>query len=57
MTRMKRIISWVKAWNEWRKHNLNGRLHKFLVLIRVVHSPTFDVEWGFRKGLEENGTD
>ena len=51
---MKGIITWVKVWNDWRKHNLNGRLHKFLVLIRVVHSPTFDIEYGFRKRIEED---
>lgn len=38
---MKKIIEHFKLWNEWRKGCLNGPLHKFLVLIGVVHSPTF----------------
>ena len=54
---MKHIVLHIKVWNRWRKHNLNGRLHKFLVLIRVAHSPTFDIEYGFRKKIEEDGTD
>lgn len=47
-----------KAWNEWRKRNLNSRLHKFLVLLGVVKSPTFIVfkaTYGvdFKKAFEE----
>ena len=37
---MRSIINHVKRWNKWRKHNLNGPLHKFLVLIGLVKSPT-----------------
>ena len=31
----------LKKWNRWRKSNLNGKIHKLLVLIKVVNSPTF----------------
>ena len=37
---MRRITNHVKRWNKWRKHNLNGPLHKFLVLIGLIKSPT-----------------
>ena len=30
-----------KLWNEWRKHNMDGPLHHFLVLIGFVKSPSF----------------
>lgn len=38
MNRLKRHI---KRWNGWRKVNGNGRLHHILVLLGLVHSPTF----------------
>lgn len=44
----KEIVSHVKLWNEWRKGCLNGPLHKFLVLIGLVYSPTFHVFVEFR---------
>ena len=40
---MKRIKRHVNKWNTWRKYNTNGKLHKFLVLIGLVHSPTFSI--------------
>lgn len=33
-----------KLWNEWRKHNKDGPLHHFLVLIGFTKSPSFN-EW------------
>lgn len=35
----------IKRWNKWRKNNSNSKLHKFLVLIGLVKSPT--MEWTF----------
>lgn len=32
--------SYVHRWNVWRKRNMNGKIYKFLVLIKVVNSPT-----------------
>lgn len=37
---MKKILTHVKRWNRWRKHCLNGNLHKALVLLGVIKSPT-----------------
>lgn len=36
-----KIIRHIKRWNKWRKRCRNGKFHKFLVLIGVIHSPTF----------------
>lgn len=33
----------MKLWNEWRKKSLNGKLYKFLVLIKFSASPTFEI--------------
>lgn len=33
----------LKKWNELRKRSLDSPLHEFLVLVGVIHSPTF--EW------------
>ena len=38
-----RILKPVKRWNEWRKGNLNGRLYKILVLLKLAKSPTFEL--------------
>lgn len=37
---MKKLFTHVKRWNRWRKHCLNGKLHKALVLLGVIKSPT-----------------
>lgn len=34
------IIKHFKRWNIWRKRNINGRMHKFLVLVGIRKSPT-----------------
>ena len=58
------MIKHIKKWNEWRKHCLNSPLHKLLVLLGIVKSPTFvhfptkeDREsfmLGFLEGLNED---
>lgn len=35
-----RVIKHIRRWNYWRKNNSNGRLHKLLVLLGVIKSPT-----------------
>lgn len=40
---MIKIIRHIKQWNIWRKHSLNGRLYKCLVLFKLVKSPTFEL--------------
>ena len=36
----KRLINHIKRWNKWRKHCVNGWVHKISVLFGG-HSPTF----------------
>ena len=60
---MKKIIKHIQRWNIWRKRNSNGPLHKFLVLIGFMKSPTMQLTWtpdeikeieeAFEKGFEE----
>lgn len=60
---MKRLIKHICRWNEWRKYCLNGKWHKFLVLIGVRKSPTMmftltkkearEIGEAFKKGFEE----
>ena len=38
-------------WKDWQKRCINSRFYKFLVLIGLVHSPTFEAF----KIREENG--
>lgn len=38
---MNKLVKHIRRWNIWRKNNLNCKLHKFLVLIGFVKSPTF----------------
>jgi hypothetical protein len=37
---MPKLIKHIKTWNAWRKYNTNDKMHKFLVLIGFIHSPT-----------------
>lgn len=38
-------IDWFRRWLIWRKGNGNSRLHQYLVLVKIVKSPTMD--WTF----------
>lgn len=52
---MKNLTRYFKEWNEWRKRNMNGRFYKFLVLIKLAKSPTFEQHRQFgrvRGGME-----
>lgn len=40
-----KIIRHCKKWNKWRKRCGNGKLYKFLVLIKFTRSPTFMFMW------------
>lgn len=35
-----KLINHIKRWNAWRKHCLNGKMYKVLVLIGLLKSPT-----------------
>lgn len=54
-----KVINHIRRWNKWRKCNLNGWFHKFLVLIGIIKSPTLPCIWldselkAYRKGLED----
>lgn len=53
---------WFKRWKAWRKHNLNSKFYQFLVLLKIVESPTMPYTFtdeelqafqdGFREGLK-----
>lgn len=43
------IANHIKLWNEWRKRNLNGKFYKFLVLLKLANSPTFEA---YKSGLK-----
>ena len=55
--KIKKLIQHIKRWNEWRKGCLNNPVYKFLVLFRVIDSPTFRHFWSeddakeFREGF------
>lgn len=34
------MIKHIRRWNMWRKHCVNGRVYKLLVLFNITHSPT-----------------
>lgn len=46
---MGRKVKYFKEWNEWRKRNTNGRIYKFLVLLKLTKSPTFESHRWFGK--------
>lgn len=61
------MLNHIRRWNIWRKRNLNGPIHKILVLFGVTKSPTMASVWlpkeekeiakafveGYQKGLKE----
>lgn len=40
---MRRLFEHVERWKNWKENNANGQIHKFLVLLGIVHSPTFNL--------------
>lgn len=67
---MSRLIKHFRRWNIWRKHNVNHKLHKFLVLIGFTKSPTMTyvllseeleelekIDRAFSEGLKRGGID
>ena len=38
-----------KKWKKWQKRNGNSRFYQLLVLIGLVHSPSFEHSYFFRK--------
>lgn len=50
---MSNPILYIREWNLWRKRNMNGKFHHFLVLIGFIHSPTFEALRGCFNAEEE----
>lgn len=61
------IIKHIKRWNRWRKYYSSGhRLHKLLVLLHLMSSPTFEsiftdeeeltIKEAFIRGFEQGRT-
>lgn len=44
-----------KRWKLWASRNLNGPVYKFLVLIGLAVSPTFEQLYRFEMGPSEDG--
>lgn len=42
-----------ELWKDWYKHCLNHPVYKFLVLIRLAHSPSFEMHYEVMKHLEQ----
>ena len=55
------LIVHLQAWNLWRKHNTNNKMHKILVLLKLIFhlqnpSPTLCQAYfsvGLRKGMKK----
>lgn len=45
----------LKVWKHWNKKCVNGKLYKFLVLLGIVHSPTFYCNYMAAKCKVEHG--
>lgn len=41
--KMKKLKHRIKMWKIWNKHCMNRPFYKFLVLIGLVNSPTFEI--------------
>ena len=39
-----KLVDHFQRWNKWRKHSMNSRLYKFLVLIGLQYSPTLTMD-------------
>lgn len=35
-----KLVDRFQRWNKWRKHSIDGRIYKFLVLVGLRYSPT-----------------
>ena len=48
---MVKNINHIKLWNYWRKRNINNKFYKIMVLLRLAHSPTFEMEKRYKKWI------
>lgn len=42
------MIRYFLIWKEWAEGNMNSPIHKFLVLVGLVKSPTFEFRKQFK---------
>lgn len=45
----------LKVWKHWNKKCINSKLYKFLVLLGIMHSPTFYCNYMAAKYKVEHG--
>ena len=56
---IKRLIKHIRRWNIWRKRNTNGNMHHILVLLGIIHSPTYEFTflpeetWSFASSVKK----
>lgn len=50
---LENIAIHISIWNEWRKHNTNSKFHKLLVLLNIIHSPTFRIFFQIKDSAEK----
>ena len=46
---MKKLIAYIRLWNEWQRNCLNNPIYKFMVLLGVCYSPTFSAFTSIKK--------
>ena len=39
-----KLVDRFQRWNKWRKHSMNSRIYKFLVLLGLQYSPTLAMD-------------
>lgn len=39
-----KLVDRFQRWNKWRKHSMNSRIYKFLVLLDLQYSPTLTMD-------------
>lgn len=38
------MIEWAQKWKTWKKHNRNSIVYQLLVLIKIIRSPTLELQ-------------
>ena len=44
-----KLVDRFQRWNKWRKHSMNNRIYKFLVLLGLQYSPTLTLYYTKKK--------
>lgn len=51
----KTMLLRLKVWKHWNKKCVNSKLYKFLVLLGIMHSPSFYYNYVWAKYKAEHG--